>query len=133
MVEVLENKIRSLEDVKIIMVSGITALWPNYDQITFEGLLHAISGLKTVIFNSNPLIILTAPLNTYSEIKPQGGKYLTHFGNVLVLIHNTERYVKYRLIKHPSLPEKQIIKRIPLQPKRGLKKPLRNNTLDQWF
>lgn len=133
LVEALENRIDELENVKIIIVSGITTLWPNYDQITFEGLHHAISGIKAVIFKSNPVIILTAPLHIHSKIKPQGGKILTHFGNVLVLINSTERYIEYQLIQHPSLPEKQIISRFPLKPKRGLKKPLENTTIDQWI
>lgn len=133
LVEVLENKISLLENVKIIMVSGITALWPNYEQITFEGLLKAVSGIKTVIFKSNPLIILTAPLHKHSRFKPKGGNILTHFGNVLILINKTERFVEYKLIQHPFQPEREIRKRLPLKPKRGLKKPLKNTTLDQWF
>ena len=72
-------------------------------------------------------------MNTYSKFKPQGGKYLTYFGNVLVTIDSKKRFIEYRLIQHPFLPERQINKRVPLQPKRGLKIPLKNTTLDQWF
>lgn len=78
-------------------------------------------------------IILTAPLHKNSKIKPLGGNILSHFGNVLILINSTERYVEYKLIQHPSMPERQIIKRLPLKPKRGLKKPLKNTSLDRWF
>lgn len=133
MVEVLENKISTLRDVKILIVSGITSLWPNYELKAFEQLLQAISGIKQTLFKTAPLTILTAPMNKFSKFKPQGGKYLAHFGNVLVIIDSKKRYVEYSLIQHPFLPEKRITKRIPQQPKRGLKKPLRNTILDQWF
>ena len=131
MVEVLESKISALNDIKILMISGITSLWPNYEHQAFEQLLQAISGIKKMLFKSAPLTILTAPLNKYSKFKPQGGKYLAHFGNVLIIIDNKKRKVEYRLIQHPFLPEKQIYKTVPLQPKRGLKIPLKNTTLDQ--
>ncbi len=96
-------------------------------------MLQAISGIKKPIFKSNPLIILTGSLNKYSEFKPKGGKYLTHLGSVLVLIINKERYIEYRLIQHPSMPEKCLIKRKPLKPKRGLTRPMKNTRLDQWI
>lgn len=133
MVEVLETKISTLRDVKVLMISGITSFWPNYEQKAFEQLLQAISGIKQTLFRTAPLTILTAPMNKYSKFKPQGGKYLTHFGNVLAIINSKKRYTEYRLIQHPFLPERRITKQTPQQPKRGLKKPLRNTILDQWF
>lgn len=51
---------------------------------------------------------------------------------MLILIEDKERYIEYRLIQHPSLPENRLIKRIPLKPKRGLKISPRNSTLDKW-
>jgi hypothetical protein len=133
MVEVLENRISCLDNVKILMVSGLTAFWPDYELKSFEQLLQALSGIKHILFKTAPLIILTCPSNAYSEIKPQGGKYLAHFGNVLVAINRKERYIEYRLIQHPSLPEERIIERTPSSPKRGRKIPLKNATIDQWF
>ena len=133
MVELLENRISQLENIKMIIIAGITTLWPNYEQQTFEGMLQAISGIKNLIFKSNPLIILTGSINKYSEVKPKGGKYLAHFGSVLVLIESKERYIEYRLIQHPSMPEKLLKKIKPKNLKRGMRKPLRNSTLDQWF
>ena len=133
MVELLENKIALLENIKILGISGITTLWPNYDQSTFEGLLKAISGIKQTILKTNPLILLTAPLNKHSEFKPQGGKYLAHFGSVLILITKKKRFIEYSLIQHPSMPEKTVRKMISLQPKRNLKKPIKNLTLDQFL
>ena len=133
MVELLENKIALLENIKILGISGITTLWPNYDQSTFEGLLKAISGIKQTILKTNPLILLTAPLNKHSVFRPQGGKYLAHFGSVLILITKKKRFIEYSLIQHPSMPEKTIRKMISLQPKRNLKKPIKNLTLDQFL
>jgi len=133
MVELLENKIALLENIKILGISGITTLWPNYDQSTFEGLLKAISGIKQTILKTNPLILLTAPLNKHSVFRPQGGKYLAHFGSVLILITKKKRFIEYSLIQHPSMPEKTVRKMISLQPKRNLKKPIKNLTLDRFL
>ncbi len=133
MVEVLENRVFDLELVKILGVSGITTLWPNYDQNTFEGLLKSISGIKKTILKNNPLILLTAPLHKNSEFRPQGGRYLAHFGSVLVMINNKKRYIEYSLIQHPSMPEKTVKKMKPPPLKRNLKIPLKNLTLDQFL
>ena len=133
LVEVLENKIAFLENISILMVSGLTTFWPGYDLKSFEQLLKAVSGIKQVLFKISPLVILTCPMNKYSQIKPQGGKYLTHFGNVLVMINKKERNIEYSLIQHPFLAESQVIEWIPQQPKRRLKRPLKNTTMDQWF
>ncbi len=134
-VEILENKLNVLEgseEIKIVLVSGITTMWPDYEKNTFEEFLRAIAGIKRAIPKSKPLIILTAPLHKNSVYKPVGGRILTHFGSVLILIENKERYIEYKLIQHPYLPEKRLIKRIPLKPKRGLKVSPRNATLDNW-
>ena len=88
MVELLENKVAELEQVGAVFISGITSLWPNYDQKTFEDLLRAISGIKKVLEKLDPLIIVTAPKNDYSDFKPVGGNVLYHFGQVLVLIED---------------------------------------------
>jgi len=133
MVEVLENRINELDQVKMLIVSGITTLWPNYKQSTFEGLLKAIAGIKKSLLKNNPVLILTAPLNKYSEFRPKGGKYLAHFGSVLIMINNKKRFIEYSLIQHPSLPEKTVRKAKPLKLKRNLKKPLKNLTLDQFL
>jgi hypothetical protein len=133
MVELLENKIAELEQVGAVFISGITSLWPNYDQRTFEDLLRAIGGIKKVLEKLDPLIVITAPKNEYSDFKPVGGNAIYHFGQVLVLIEDKKRYAEYKLIQHPSLPENRLIKWKPLKPKRGLKKPAKNATLDSWF
>ncbi|KKL96435.1 hypothetical protein LCGC14_1844450, partial [marine sediment metagenome] len=120
------------EKIKIVMVSGMTTLWPDFEKNTFEELLKAIAGIKRTIAKSKPLIILTAPLHKSSEIKPIGGTALTHFGSVLVLIEDREKYIEYKLIQHPSLPERRLVKWIPLKPKRRLKISPKNTTLDNW-
>jgi len=109
MVELLENKISELEQVGAVFISGITSLWPNYDQKTFEDLLRAIGGIKKVLEKLNPLIVITAPKNEYSDFKPVGGNVLYHFGQILVLIEDKKRYIEYKLIQHPSSPEKRLI------------------------
>ncbi len=135
-VELLENKLNNLEFIektRIVLVSGMTTLLPDYEKQTFEEILKAISGIKKTIEKSKALVILTTPLHENSIIKPLGGTALTHFGSVLILIEDMKRYIEYRLVQHPSLPENRLIKRIPLRPKRGLKISVKDTTLDKWF
>ena len=133
MIELLENKLSTLEHVKVVLISGITTLFQNYEKQTFEDLLKAINGIKQIMSKTKPLIIITAPLNEHSLFRPKGGKILSHFGNVLVLINDDERYVEYILVQHPFLPESRQLKWKPRSPKRKLSNPLKNTTLDCWF
>jgi DNA repair protein RadA len=133
MVELLENKLSKLEDIKVVLISGITTLFQSYEKQTYEDLLRAINGIKTILSKTKPLIILTAPMNEYSLYKPNGGKILSHFGSVLVMINEDERYTEYVLIQHPFLPENRLRKWKPRIPKRNLANTTKNMTLDCWF
>jgi hypothetical protein len=130
MVEILENRLSKLEDVKIVLISGITTMFEGYEKQTFEDLLRTIDGIKQILWKSNPLIIITAPLHENSLFRPKGGKILSHFGNVLVKINDDERYVEYILVQHPYLPENRLLKWKPRTSKK--KVPLKNTTLDYW-
>ncbi|MHA1725917.1 MAG: hypothetical protein ACTSXH_13975 [Promethearchaeota archaeon] len=133
MVELLEHRLAKLEDVKVVLISGITSLFQASEQRAFEDLLRAIGGIKKILEKANPLIVLTAPLHENSIYRPKGGKYLAHFGNVLVLIKECERYVEYVLVQHPFMPKKRYLKWKPRESKRKLSNPLKNTTLDCWF
>ena len=133
MIELLENRLSTLEHVKVVLVSGITTLFQSYEKQTFEDLLKAIGGIKDILSKTKPLIVLTAPLNEFSLFRPKGGKIISHFGSVLVLINDDERYVEYKLLQHPFLPESRLLKWKPRSPKRKLSNPLKNTTLDCWF
>jgi DNA repair protein RadA len=133
MIELLENKLSTLEHVKVVLISGITSLFQSYEKQTFEDLLNAIDGIKKILAKTKPLIVITAPLNELSLFKPKGGKILSHFGNVLVLINDDERYVEYRLVQHPFLPENRLLKWKPREPKRKLSNPMKNTKIDCWF
>ncbi|TKJ23647.1 MAG: hypothetical protein CEE43_03010 [Promethearchaeota archaeon Loki_b32] len=130
-VEILENKLSTLEDVKVVLISGITTMFENYEKQTFEDLLRAIDGIKQMLEKTKPLIIITAPLHEHSLFRPKGGKILSHFGNVLVMINDDDRYVEYTLVQHPYLPEKGLKKWKPRKSKK--KVPLKNTTIDYWF
>jgi RecA/RadA recombinase len=132
MVELLEHKLANLEHIKVVLISGITSLFQNYEKQSFEDLLAAINGIKTILSKTKPLIILTAPLNEFSLYKPKGGKILSHFGSVLVQINDDERYVEYSLVQHPFLPEKRLLKWKPCTPKRNLN-TTKNMTIDLWI
>ena len=131
MVEILENRLSMLEDVKVVLISGITSMFESYEKQTFEDLLRAIDGIKRMLAKTNPLIILTAALNEFSLFRPKGGKILAHFGSVLVMIKEEERYVEYTLIQHPYLAENRLLKWKPRRSKKVA--PLKNTTLDCWF
>ncbi|TET04596.1 MAG: hypothetical protein E3J90_00990 [Promethearchaeota archaeon] len=133
MVELLENKLSKLEQVKVVLISGITTLFQSYEKQTFEDLLRAINGIKTILSKTKPLIVITAPLNEYSLYRPNGGKILSHFGSVLVMINEDERYCEYVLVQHPFLPENRLLKWKPRLPKRNLANTTKNMTLDCWF
>ncbi|MFX0104888.1 MAG: hypothetical protein ACFE75_05315 [Candidatus Hodarchaeota archaeon] len=131
MVEILENRLSILEDVKVVLISGITTMFENYEKQTFEDLLRTIDGIKQMLWKTKPLIIITTPLNEKSLFKPKGGKILSHFGNVLVMINEDERYIEYNLVQHPYLPENRVLKWKPRKPKK--KVPLKNTTIDYWL
>jgi DNA repair protein RadA len=133
MVELLENRLSKLEQVKVVLISGITTLFQSYEKQTFEDLLRAINGIKTILSKTKPLIVLTAPLNEYSLYRPNGGKILSHFGSVLVMINEDERYTEYVLVQHPFLPENRLLKWKPRIPKRNLASSTKNTTLDCWI
>ncbi len=132
-VEILEKKISSLENVKVVLISGITTILETKKKKkqSFEDLLRKVDGIKQILRKTNPLIIITAPLHKNSLFRPKGGKILSHFGNVLVMIKDDERYAEYKLVQHPYMPKNRLLKWKPRPPKK--KVPLRNLTLDQWF
>ncbi len=133
MIELLENRLATLEHVKVVLISGITTLFQGYEKRTFEDLLKAIRGIKRILEKTKPLIVITAPLNEFSSFRPKGGKILSHFGNVLAMINDDERYVEYVLVQHPFLPENRLLKWKPRRSKRKLSNPLKNTTMDCWF
>ncbi|TFF97830.1 MAG: hypothetical protein EU541_07655 [Promethearchaeota archaeon] len=133
MVELLQNRLAKLEDVKVVLISGITNLFKSYEKQTFEDLLRAINGIKKMLSRKDIILILTAKLHENSQFRPEGGKILSHFGQVLVLIRNEERFIEYQLVQHPFLPEKRERKWKPRKPKRNLANTSNNTTLDFWM
>lgn len=133
MVEILEHNLAKLDGVRVILISGITNLFQTHEKKIFEDLLKAINGIKKILERTKPLIVITAPLHEYSLFRPKGGKILSHFGSVLVMINNDERYVEYVLVQHPYLGENRLLKWKPREPKRKIANPSKNMTLDSWF
>ena len=131
MIELCENRISQLENIKMLFVSGITGMFPNYEIHSFEELQRALNGIKTALHELEPLIVLTAPQHEVSLVKPKGGHNLTHFSNVLVQINQTDRYREYILVQHPFLPEKRLIKWLPRTPKK--RAPPNTMRLDHWL
>ncbi|MFX0028235.1 MAG: hypothetical protein ACFE8B_03430 [Candidatus Hermodarchaeota archaeon] len=130
-IEILENRLSLLDDVKVVLISGITTMFEGYEKQTFEELLRAIDGIKQMLWKTKPLIIITAPLHENSLFRPKGGKILSHFGSVLVMINDDERYDEYVLVQHPYLPENRLLKWKPRTSKKKI--PLKNATIDCWI
>ena len=133
MVEILENKLLKMGDIRMVLVSGITKLFEGYERSTFEDLTRAINGIKKVAQKTKSLVIMTAPLHEYSYVRVKGGNILSHFANVLVLINDEDRFTEYRLIQHPYLPNKRVIKWKARKQKIDESKTLKNTTLDFWL
>lgn len=133
MTELLENRLKKLEDVKVVLISGITNLFQSYEKQTFEDLLRAISGIKAILSKNSPLIVISALLHESSQFRPKGGKILSHFGNVMVMIKDDERFTEYTLVQHPFISENQLKKWKPREPKRNLDNPSKNLSLDYWI
>jgi len=133
MVEILENKLLKIDDIRMVLVSGITKLFGSYEQSTFEDLSRAINGIKKVAQKTKSLVVITAPLHEYSYVRVKGGNILSHFANVLVLINDEDRFTEYRLIQHPYLPNKRVVRWKARKQKVDRSKTLKNTTLDFWF
>lgn len=131
-VEILEKKLLKLDDIRAVLISGISVLFQDYDYKTFEDLSKAINGIKKMT-QKKALIIMTAPLHESSNYRAKGGNIISHFGNVLVLINDASRRTEYRLIQHPYLPYKKVVRWKPRKEKIDATKTLTNTTLDFWF
>lgn len=131
LVEILENKLSKLEDVKVVLISGIIALFKDHEMFAFEDLLKKIGKIKIMLMRTNPLIIITASPLEHSHFKLKGGKAFSDLTDVLVMINDNDRYIEYVLIKHPFLPENRLLK---WKVSRS-KKPLRPKfmTMDHWL
>jgi hypothetical protein len=79
-------------------------------QKPFDDLKSAINGIKKAIEVNEPIVIITARKNDKSLHKPVGGKFLTHFGCVIVDLVEHDRYIDYILIRHPFMAPKRVIK-----------------------
>ncbi|MHA1147224.1 MAG: hypothetical protein ACTSR8_03170 [Promethearchaeota archaeon] len=133
MVELLEHRLSKLDHVRVVLISGITSLFQTHKKKIFEDLLKAINGIKKMLEKTKPLIVITTPLNEFSQFRPKGGKILSHFGSVLVKINDDDRYVEYTLVQHPYLGEKRLLKWKPRGSKRKISNSSKNMTLDSWF
>jgi len=136
LIEILSSKLSQLKNIKILIVAGLTVLWPNYEQKTFNQLKQAIHGIKIFMKNHKSLILLSTPLHDYSFFKPKGGgNNLAHFSHVIVKIEEKERFREYHLIKHPGLPEKKIREYLPKEAKllKKINTMMRFKTLDEFF
>jgi hypothetical protein len=127
MVEVVEEKISTLDHVDMVLISGLTSMFeenlkpntephnkmPGYNASqpsseinwkAFQDVNRMIAGLKKVIQKRDPLIVLTGPFNSKSRSRPAGGHLMAHLGGILVGIDDQERYRDYFLYQHPFLP-----------------------------
>lgn len=134
LVELLEHTLGNVESkIGMVIVSGITTLFPAHDLDSFEALQKAISGIKKLMVNKGLYLLLIAPKHEHSKYKPKGGKVLTHFGHVLVNVEDGDRLTKYQLIQHPFMAEDEVKKFKARVPKRAFKHITRNQSIDKWL
>jgi hypothetical protein len=159
MVEVVEEKIAGLPHVDMVLISGLTSMFEETANDTsrappvpkfmrpsrplnwkaFQDLNRMIAGIKKVIKQSDPIIVITGPFNSRSRTRPAGGQIIAHFGGILVGIEDEDRYYDYTLYQHPFLPfhSERVWKVAQMQgntrAKRLLLKDPHNLTLDSFF
>jgi len=134
MVELLENRAVKVENMKLFIISGLTYLFPNHEMKSFQQLQKALSGVKKVLAKHKPIIVLTGPKHVRSLFRPEGGKILSHFGHVQVLIEDFERKTEYSLIQHPTRAPQTKKRFKPRKPKRRFKKEEHKHfKLDAWL
>ena len=146
MVELLEERIKSLEDVDLILVAGFTAMFEEnllnqenqsesaFQPKIFHELKRMFQGLNKVIEMQSPLIILSGPLNTRSLYRPAGGSLVSHYCGVHVNILETEHYYQLILEQHPFLAhQSRKIWKHPSLPRQHLASIVRNHSLDDFM
>ena len=120
MVELVEEKLTEMKDVRLVLISGLTSTFQplndrkgkegTLNQRSFDELKAAIQGIKTAIKQSNPIVVITVPKHEHSIHKPLGGKILSHFGCVIVEIFEQERRTDFFLAQHPFIGPKRVTK-----------------------
>jgi hypothetical protein len=120
MVELIEEKLTEIQDIRLVLISGLTSMFePVNDrkgkegtltQHSFDELKAAIQGIKTAVKQSNPIVVITVPRAPNSIHKGFGGKILSHFGCVIVEIFDQERRTDYFLAQHPFIGQKRVTK-----------------------
>lgn len=120
MVEIVEEKLPQMKDVRLVLISGLTSMFnPENDrkgkegtlnQRSFDELKAAIQGIKTAVKQSNPIVVITVPRAPNSIHKGFGGKILSHFGCVIVEIFDQERKTDFFLAQHPFMGTKKVTK-----------------------
>ena len=112
MVEILEEKVSAMDPPDVVLVSGMTAMFEgtsgnHLNAKSFQDLNRIIAGLKTLLRDHQPIIIMTGALHPQSQYRPLGGRLLSHFCNVVVNIKDSMRFLDYSLQQHPFLPFRQ--------------------------
>jgi hypothetical protein len=120
MVELVEEKLPQMNDVRLVLISGLTSMFqPENDrkgkegtlnQRSFDELKAAIQGIKNSVRKNNPVVVITVPRDPNSIHKGFGGKILSHFGCVIVEIFEQERRTDYFLAQHPFMGPKKVTK-----------------------
>jgi DNA repair protein RadB len=117
---------------RVLIVSGLTALHLADDlgkklkQETLSRLVGIYGHLHRLSFQRNLVVLASTGLAENSEYRPAGGRALSHYANVHLMVKERPRVTEYVLVKHPSIPER---KTLVWKGKRGHYMP----TLDAYF
>jgi DNA repair protein RadB len=117
---------------RVLIVSGLTALHLDDDlgkklkQETLSHLVEIYGQLHRLSFQRNLVVLASTGVAENSEYRPAGGRALSHYANVHLMVRERPKVTEYVLMKHPSISER---KTLVWKEKRGHYTP----TLDAYF
>ena len=107
LVQILENQLPHIQNLKVVLISGLLTLFKKNLLHSFEGLSNIINSIRMKLSHISPFTIITSTSNKAlypSKLTNSKGKSCSAF----VQITEDELNVIYKLLKHPRIREKQI-------------------------
>ncbi|MBD3227939.1 MAG: hypothetical protein GF329_07095 [Candidatus Lokiarchaeota archaeon] len=97
-----------INNAKLVLVSGIVPE-PNLEMDDIKRMIEIMGVLNRLASVRKKVVVVSNYVALNSDYKPAGGKACQHYPNVIVRILTYEKLLKYRLIKHPSRPPKEVL------------------------
>lgn len=99
---------------RVLIVSGLPALHLADDpkgpkQETLSKLVEIYGQLHRLSFQRNIVVVASTGLAENSEYRPAGGRALSHYANVHLMVRERPRVTEYILVKHPAISERKAL------------------------